>query len=485
MNTIYQWFQVNLDVIFFVYGLTFIILGLAILLQPKKESKFKLANILWLLVLYCLIHSPSDFINMWLIVKGTNETIYLFGQILTYLSYIFLFEFGRRLLGLANKKVNWWILPIIYFIIFPISLLSNDFWVTIDILIGYFVRFPAGIMAGVGFIFFYYSKKEKLIIPKEKKYFYSVGVSLLAWSFFCGIIRLEGNFFPANILNIESFFSTVNIPVYVFRSICALIITWSLISILKIFNWEAKEKLKESEKNYRHAFNRMGFYKDLIAHDINNVLQTLLLRTDLCSRIMMKPETQGKAQEMLHKIKTQVKKGAKLVLNVQKLSSIGETAFSLESTEILEVLKTVITNLIEGFPEKKINIQVNSPSNQLFIKANKLLTDMFENILLNAVRHNENSPIEILLRISRTQKNGKNYVKMEFMDNGVGVADDRKDLIFKRGFNDKKSVYGMGLGLSLVKKIVTSYNGQIWLENRVKKDYSKGSNFIIELPAVE
>ena len=40
----------------------------------------------------------------------------------------------------------------------------------------------------------------------------------------------------------------------------------------------------------------------------------------------------------------------------------------------------------------------------------------------------------------------------------------------------------MGLGLSLVKKIIESYHGQIWVEDRFEGDYSKGSNFIVLIP---
>ena len=40
----------------------------------------------------------------------------------------------------------------------------------------------------------------------------------------------------------------------------------------------------------------------------------------------------------------------------------------------------------------------------------------------------------------------------------------------------------MGIGLSLVKKIIESYNGKIWVENHVENDYTQGSNFIVEIP---
>ena len=43
---------------------------------------------------------------------------------------------------------------------------------------------------------------------------------------------------------------------------------------------------------------------------------------------------------------------------------------------------------------------------------------------------------------------------------------------------------GMGFGLTLVKKLVDFYNGEIWIENKVKDDYSFGCNFILIFPEV-
>ncbi len=71
---------------------------------------------------------------------------------------------------------------------------------------------------------------------------------------------------------------------------------------------------------------------------------------------------------------------------------------------------------------------------------------------------------------------------MEFLDNGIGIQDSRKDIIFKTGFNSKKGGKGMGIGLSLVVIILKIYEGKIRVENRVKGDYYRGSNFILLIP---
>lgn len=68
------------------------------------------------------------------------------------------------------------------------------------------------------------------------------------------------------------------------------------------------------------------------------------------------------------------------------------------------------------------------------------------------------------------------------MDNGIGIFDENKESIFQKGYKRDKKVRGMGIGLSLVKKIIKSYNGKIWVENRIKDDYEQGSNFVILIP---
>ena len=60
-----------------------------------------------------------------------------------------------------------------------------------------------------------------------------------------------------------------------------------------------------------------------------------------------------------------------------------------------------------------------------------------------------------------------------------------KEKVFQRDFREVNDVHRMGLGLSLVKKIIEIYNGQIWIENKVQGDHSKGSNFIVLIPEVD
>ena len=107
---------------------------------------------------------------------------------------------------------------------------------------------------------------------------------------------------------------------------------------------------------------------------------------------------------------------------------------------------------------------------------------MFLNVFTNAIIHNENPITEILMRLSREQSDFQNYIKIECIDNGMGIADARKNIIFQKEFREEKNFSRIGLGLSLVKSILETFNAKIWVEDKVQGDYSKGSNFIILIP---
>ncbi|MFX1256923.1 MAG: PAS domain S-box protein [Promethearchaeota archaeon] len=246
----------------------------------------------------------------------------------------------------------------------------------------------------------------------------------------------------------------------------------------------AERKLKESEARYRDAYERAEFYKDLFAHDINNILQNVKSSLGLLSMWRNMPEKSDKINEIMNIMNDQIVRGSKLVSNIRRLSQISELGGLIENVDIFQILKEAIKFISKNFPEKDLNIEIESQIKKSIVRANELLLDVFENILFNAVKYNENPKIEILIRASKDIKEGFNYVKIEFIDNGIGIPDVMKEKIFKGMYSFKDKFNGMGLGLLLVKKLVTNYSGKIWVEDKIQGDPSKGSNFIILIPEV-
>ncbi len=246
-------------------------------------------------------------------------------------------------------------------------------------------------------------------------------------------------------------------------------------------------KLKElelirSEKKYCEAYNRAEFYKDLFAHDMSNALQGILSAHDLIKIYIEKGSKLKEILEMFNIIQEQIDKSVKLISNIQKLSRLEKNHLVIKKIELISLLNDTIKVASKSFSNKQIKIQVFKSSEKIVVNADELLQDVFENLLSNAIRYNDNMDVEIIIKITIIKEDEKNFCKVEFIDNGNGIIDDQKISIFQRAQDPSKNARGLGLGLFLVYKIVSSYNGRIWVEDRIKGDYSKGSNFIVLIP---
>jgi signal transduction histidine kinase len=247
---------------------------------------------------------------------------------------------------------------------------------------------------------------------------------------------------------------------------------------------QVMQELDISKKEIQEAFQRANFYKDIFAHDMSNILQGILSVAQITKLQLGKTNDPNEILEIIGIIEEQIIRGSKLISNVRKLSELEELEEPLKSIDICNLLKKAIGDLRNSYQSHSIAIKVNSPSNNIVIQANDLLLEVFENLLMNAVKHNENSAIEIIIRISEEQREGLDYLKIEFVDNGIGIEDSRKMTIFTRGSKENNYIGGMGIGLSLVNLIVERVKGKIWVEDRFKGDSTKGSNFIVLLPAI-
>lgn len=254
-----NFFQNNLDIVFFIYGFAFVAMGIAILVQPRKESGFRLADILWLLALFGGIHGLNEFLDMWAIIKGRHPLLDMIRWFVLVISYIFLFEFGRKLFCLTKpgsppyqkriaQLLSWWITPVIGIFIFTAGSMSADFWKTGSIWTRYLLAFPGCMLVAFGLNLYYKSQQEILGGLSVRKYFLLGGISFIIYGTLGGLIVPKGSFFPSNFINTDSFLSTLKIPVQVFRAACAVSAAWAIGGILKVFNYEMREKLKRTQR---------------------------------------------------------------------------------------------------------------------------------------------------------------------------------------------------------------------------------------------
>ncbi|KKL73733.1 hypothetical protein LCGC14_2071940, partial [marine sediment metagenome] len=81
-----------------------------------------------------------------------------------------------------------------------------------------------------------------------------------------------------------------------------------------------EQDLKESEEKYRESYNRVIFYQNLIAHDVNNILNNVKAPAEMISHLQGMNQDNENLNDLINIIKNQASKGAILVKTVRKLS---------------------------------------------------------------------------------------------------------------------------------------------------------------------
>jgi signal transduction histidine kinase len=231
------------------------------------------------------------------------------------------------------------------------------------------------------------------------------------------------------------------------------------------------------------AVNEIALLNDLMTHDINNFNQGIMGYLELLLQDTDLEENQRKYAE---RALVQVKNNARLIDNMRTLAKVRTMDERDLSPEDLGTAVNDAFNVVKRmYPDRDIVIASTIPPGKHFVKANTFLRELFVNVLSNAVKFDQSKRVKVEVSLGHEHVSDGEYWLVSVSDRGRGVPDDRKTTVFERFATGATGVKGFGLGLSIVRTIVDGFGGKIWVEDRVKGDFSKGSVFKMLLPKAE
>jgi PAS domain S-box-containing protein len=254
-----------MDLVFFFYGLSFVLMGVAVLVQPRAHSEFALARFIGLLGIFGLLHGLLEWTDLWKIVKGGSPLLSVLQGVLLFASFGLLFEFARRVLKSALSTAPASALPSrpgappwlgaeIYAVV--LAIIAAGIWRASDpasaflIWTRYTLGFPAALGAGLG-LYLYFKRCVVARLAEDelrvvRRPFALVAIALAAYGVFAGLVVPASDFFPANVWNAPAFLAGTGIPIQIFRTACALLIALAATRILTIFDLEGRSKLLQA-----------------------------------------------------------------------------------------------------------------------------------------------------------------------------------------------------------------------------------------------
>ena len=109
--------------------------------------------------------------------------------------------------------------------------------------------------------------------------------------------------------------------------------------------------------------------------------------------------------------------------------------------------------------------QFNSAYSLAFDTHKERLTQVFDNILSNAIKFTKQGRITV--SIERTKENDKEFAVVSVKDTGSGIDSEILPRLFTKFAT--KSETGTGLGLYICKRIIETHGGKIWAENNLQE----------------
>jgi PAS domain S-box-containing protein len=244
------------------------------------------------------------------------------------------------------------------------------------------------------------------------------------------------------------------------------------IQLKSAINLREREKAEFQNRLLVKALGKSNYelqeYAHIVSHDLKSPLRSI---DALVSWI--KEDNKNNLDDTTIRnfelIETTLEKMERLISDILILSSIDNDIENISEVDLNKIIADL--NHLLFVPS---NISIEILNNLPIIKGDKTkLQQLFQNLICNAIKFNDKEKGIIEINVKEIDSHYEFSVK----DNGMGIDKKYHDNIFNIFHSLNNSKESTGIGLSIVKKVVDLYKGEIWLESAP----NKGTTFYFTL----
>ena len=241
----------------------------------------------------------------------------------------------------------------------------------------------------------------------------------------------------------------------------------------------ARQRVESLVTQAMLADSRKDEFLAMLGHELRNPLAPIVTAVKL-----MKLKGGGLLRPEREVIERQVMHLTRLVDDLLDVSRIAQGKVQLEKSPL--DIAAVAARAVEGaspiFESKSQQLTVEVPRGQLYVEGDPgRLAQVLGNLLVNAGKYTQAGG-----HISLTAVREGDWVVIKVQDDGIGIAPEFLPRVFDLFAQSARSLDraegGLGLGLALVRNLIALHGGQV---AAVSEGLSRGSEFIVRLPAVE
>ena len=213
----------------------------------------------------------------------------------------------------------------------------------------------------------------------------------------------------------------------------------------------------------------------VVAHDLRNPLNAILLNSDLLKRRATEPERRSQKQfDGIRKAALRMNRLIQDLLDVMRLES-GHLAIDRQPVDVGDLVAEALEAAQQAASDGSIDLRLDAAEEDLLLLADRdRLLQVLDNLLGNAIKFTAPGG---RVTVGVASQGGEALIRVT--DTGPGIPVEDQPHLFDRFWQARKTDRrGAGLGLHIVKGIVDSHGGRVWVESQV----GAGATFHVAVP---
>jgi PAS domain S-box-containing protein len=239
-------------------------------------------------------------------------------------------------------------------------------------------------------------------------------------------------------------------------------------------NQQLEQRVRERTADLQAANEELEAFAYSVSHDLRAPLRAI----DGFSRILLedyadKLDDEGK--RLFSVVSDNTVRMGQLIDDILKFSRAGRTELTLSEIDMEKMARAVFAELQPPVAENKLQLEIEPIPPARGDSA--MLRQVFVNLLSNAIKFSRNREMPRIKVGARVEENETIYL---VQDNGVGFDMQYADKLFGvfQRLHSVNEFEGTGIGLAIVKRIITRHDGRVWAESKI----NEGATFYFSIP---
>ncbi len=277
---------------------------------------------------------------------------------------------------------------------------------------------------------------------------------------------------------------------YVLYALLLGLFTWSMVK------WRTRQIVKQNEQleitiadrtaeiaQKNEKLSNLDEAKSRFFANISHEFRTPLTLIQGPLETLLKNDAKNHTYKIMHRNTKRLQELINQLLDLAKLES-GEMKLSVIQNDITLFIKTLASSFTSLAATKNINYQftIATTDQQTWFDKDKL-EKIINNLISNAFKF---TPQNESIKITTTFiDHNPGYLQFKIEDTGIGISEDKLPYLFERFYqidtSETRENEGSGIGLSLVKELITIYGGEIKINSVLRQ----GTTCVITLPVAK